>query len=77
MQIVWGNLFDSEMIPLFRREMIQFEDGGQIALDWMVKENSKNIVVVCHGLTGGTDCNYIKDTMNKLFKAGFTVVCVN
>lgn len=43
----------------------------------MVRDNQKGIVVVCHGLTGGTDCNYIKDSMNKLFKAGFTVVCVN
>lgn len=43
----------------------------------MVRDNQRGIVVVSHGLTGGTDCNYIKDSMNKLFKAGFTVVCVN
>jgi predicted alpha/beta-fold hydrolase len=43
----------------------------------MVKEDVNKLIVITHGLTGGTDCNYIKDTMEKLYKAGFNVVCVN
>jgi abhydrolase domain-containing protein 1/3 len=28
--------------------------------------DTKNIVLVLHGLTGGGDCNYIKDTLERL-----------
>ena len=65
------------MIPLFTREIFKLKDKGSLALDWMIRKDSKNVVVICHGLTGGSDCNYMKDAMNQLFKEGFTVVCLN
>ena len=43
----------------------------------MVHDDPKHLVVITHGLTGGTDCNYIKDAVDRLYDAGFSVVCVN
>ena len=48
-----------------------------MGLDWMMNENVENIVVVCHGLTGGGDCNYVKHTLYSLWEEGFTAVCLN
>ena len=56
--------------------MVTLKDGGQVALDWKIND-PKNIVLVLHGLTGGGDCNYIKDTLERLYNAGYTAVCFN
>ena len=45
-------------------------------MDWKIND-PKNIVLVLHGLTGGGDCNYIKDTLERLYDAGYTAVCFN
>lgn len=51
-------------------------DGGEVGLDWVNKDNN-NIVIIAHGLTGGGDCNYIKDVLYALHDSGFTAVCFN
>lgn len=61
----------------YKRELVFLKDGGQVGLDWMMNENVENIVVVCHGLTGGGDCNYVKHTLYSLWEEGFTAVCLN
>lgn len=43
----------------------------------MIRDDAKSVIVMCHGLTGGSDCNYIKESMLNMYKAGYTVVCVN
>jgi predicted alpha/beta-fold hydrolase len=35
------------------------------------------IVVITHGLTGGSDSNYIKNCAEAIRNAGYTVVCYN
>ena len=35
------------------------------------------IVVITHGLTGGSDSNYIKNAAEALSNAGYTVICYN
>ena len=50
----------------FEREKIFFEDGGHISLDWCAKKiDNPNppILFIMHGLTGGSEMNYIKALM--------------
>lgn len=41
---------------------MQLNDGGEIALDWLVKNCSENapVVVILPGLTGGSQSEYIR-----------------
>jgi predicted alpha/beta-fold hydrolase len=46
------------------REKVFFDDGGHVALDWTGKclkeDSNKPIVVVMHGMTGGSETKYIR-----------------
>jgi predicted alpha/beta-fold hydrolase len=64
----------------FEREKIFFEDGGHISLDWCAKKQSNPnppILFIMHGLTGGSEMNYIKVLMGEASKDGFKSVCMN
>ncbi|CAD8185691.1 unnamed protein product [Paramecium pentaurelia] len=74
--LFYVTLVEHQMVPLQKREIVTLKDGGQVALDWKIND-PKNIVLVLHGLTGGGDCNYIKDTLERLYDAGYTAVCFN
>jgi predicted alpha/beta-fold hydrolase len=75
--MLYANFIEPEMFPNFKRETFKLKDGGQLSLDWMIREKPENLIVITHGLTGGTDCNYIKDAVDRFYNAGFSVVCVN
>lgn len=40
-------------------------------------QDGQPIIVITHGLTGGSDSNYIKNAAESLKNAGYTVVCYN
>lgn len=64
----------------FEREKIFFEDGGHISLDWCAKkiENpNPPILFIMHGLTGGSEMNYIKALMREAANDGYKAVCMN
>jgi predicted alpha/beta-fold hydrolase len=64
----------------FDRERIFFEDGGHISLDWCAKklENpNPPILFIMHGLTGGSEMNYIKALMAEASNDGYKSVCLN
>jgi predicted alpha/beta-fold hydrolase len=64
----------------FKREQIFFKDGGHISLDWLppASENpTPPILFVMHGLTGGSEMNYIKELMRPAAEEGYCCVCLN
>lgn len=64
----------------FEREKIFFEDGGHISLDWCAKKiDNPNppILFIMHGLTGGSEMNYIKALMREAANDGYKSVCLN
>ena len=64
----------------FQRERIFFEDGGHISLDWLPSADSRPdapILFMMHGLTGGSEMNYIKELMKPAAKEGYCCVCMN
>ena len=64
----------------FKREYIQTNDGGIISLDWanpakMQKEECR-LIVILHGLTGGSESNYIREIVKELNENERNIVVV-
>ncbi|CAO3637922.1 unnamed protein product [Cunninghamella blakesleeana] len=64
----------------YERELLPLEDGGQVALDWTVTESKPKIdqdntpiLVVLHGLTGGSHESYIHGLLEKLVQAPYNL----
>ena len=63
--------------PNYERQWIQASDGQPIYLDWLLPtENVRGIVIMLHGVNGGTDANYVKDVSVRLAGRGFAVACM-
>ncbi|KAJ1965302.1 Telomerase reverse transcriptase [Dipsacomyces acuminosporus] len=68
----------------YERELINTEDGGTIGLDWsppfsQMPEDDRPVVVLSHGLSGGSQEMYIQETVKHLTSApySFRTVVVN
>ncbi|KAI9209501.1 Alpha/Beta hydrolase protein [Polychytrium aggregatum] len=65
----------------YERDHLQLPDGGNIALDWCPGPNrhpfdETPIVVILHGLTGGSHESYIKDLVREVTKGPQYYRCV-
>ncbi|KAL4436413.1 hypothetical protein ABPG74_002979 [Tetrahymena malaccensis] len=80
---VYGAKFDPAPYVPYEREYIKTKDGGQLGLDWVPvqskfsNDEERRILIIFHGLTGGSDCNYIKQGALIAQNYGFRTVCVN
>lgn len=65
----------------YDRELLDTPDGGKISIDYHVKnlnENPQRLVIIMHGLTGGSETSYIKDIIEGLETCPNTrIACVN
>jgi predicted alpha/beta-fold hydrolase len=68
----------------YKREYVNTHDGGVISFDWVVKSDAKEdiksdkLLVVLHGLTGGSESSYIKEILEEYNKLpGFKIVAIN
>jgi len=64
-------------------EEVILPDKGSIKLEWtdvnskyLDNENTR-VLFVIHGLTGGSDCNYIKNAALEGYLHGYRVCCIN
>ncbi|CAO3576928.1 unnamed protein product [Absidia cylindrospora] len=61
----------------FERELLTLKDGAQISLDWTVDEKhtvddtTTPVLVVLHGLTGGSHESYIHGVLEKIVQAPY------
>jgi len=67
----------------FKREYIISDDGGQYSLDWVIedprefkKDKNKKIVLILHGLTGGSQTIYMRDIIYELKNLKDFKICV-
>jgi predicted alpha/beta-fold hydrolase len=80
--------FTRSLIPnpviVHSREVIELADGGHVALDWLslspapaeAEENAdanKPVLIMCHGLCGSSDSDYIVHTAQQFLLRGFRV----
>jgi predicted alpha/beta-fold hydrolase len=67
----------------YEREKIFFVDGGHVSLDWVNKFESEEgrenvpVLLVMHGMTGGSECKYIKVIAKMAQERGYTCLCLN
>ena len=64
----------------FERQKIYFTDGGHISLDWANKskaDEGRPIVMVMHGMTGGSETKYIKALVERASEYNYCSVCIN
>jgi len=82
LQCVYGAKFDPVPYVPFERERVQLKDGGALYIDWgpvFSSENKENtkILLITHGLTGSSDCNYIREVVLTAQSNGFRTVALN
>ncbi|KAJ3064861.1 hypothetical protein HDU98_011769 [Podochytrium sp. JEL0797] len=68
--------------PPYQREMLTLPDGGLVAIDWLFPElgernESRPIVVLFHGLAGGSNETYICESAFEAVSRGYTVAALN
>ncbi|KAJ3164462.1 hypothetical protein HDU88_005339 [Geranomyces variabilis] len=71
----------------YHRELLYFPDGGNVALDWhnaetspatpSTSEDTTPILVITHGLTGGSHESYVRDLVYESARRGYRSVVVN
>lgn len=63
------------------REILTLNDGGEVAIDWRCPKSdvpqSLITIVILTGLTGDSQAEYIRETVNELFKKGYCCVVFN
>ena len=60
----------------YDRELVRLPDGGQMSIDWVYPDETKDksqLIIIWPGLTGGSDRGYIKCLANHLQNEGFLV----
>ncbi|MEM9545411.1 MAG: alpha/beta fold hydrolase [Bacteroidota bacterium] len=73
---IYPFLFRKKIEPPFRRERFETSDEDFIDLDWLEKDHEK-LVVLCHGLEGSSESQYIRNISRYLHKNGWDVLCIN
>ncbi|TPX58042.1 hypothetical protein SpCBS45565_g08086 [Spizellomyces sp. 'palustris'] len=86
LQTIFAALFADYAKPRieYTRELIYFPDGGNVALDWhpalppSASEHVKTpIIVILHGLTGGSHETYVQDVVEEVAQRGYRAVVSN
>ena len=67
------SIFESDKIHVnFHREYIRLPDCGQVSLDAsFLNHSSKKLLIIMHGLTGGSDTPYVRALVQEAHKQGF------
>lgn len=81
-QLVYGACQPKLKLKYSRDQIFQ-EDGGHVTLDWYIDNKweelpaNADICLVIHGLTGGSEMNYIKYLLKDARWDGYRGVCFN
>jgi len=61
--------------------MLTLNDGGELAIDWLYPKSkgrqSLITVIILTGLTGDSQSEYVRETVNELFEKGYCCVVFN
>ncbi|UYM16588.1 hydrolase [Endozoicomonas euniceicola] len=77
LQTIWSPLFRKARLLKRQRERFTTDDNDFIHLDWYGPEQSDNLVVLLHGLTGSSESKYITGLQASLDQQGVQSVCIN
>lgn len=60
----------------FKREYYTLKDKTTISFDWCLHHIQKPLLVICHGMTGGTETAYMKSLLSALYSS-FNLVTIH
>jgi len=70
LQTLWPYLFRTVPVPVYRRERLELPDGDFIDVDWIDGCDDAPIVILLHGLEGGSDSHYVRAICGRLGAIG-------
>jgi len=73
---IYPFLFRKKIDPPFRRVRFETSDNDFIDLDLLQNDNPR-LVVICHGLEGNTESQYMRHTSHHLYANNWDVLCIN
>jgi len=76
LQTIYPTLFRSVHLKDYQRERIATPDNDFLDLDWL-KQSSKNLIILSHGLEGNTHRAYIKGMAKSFYEKEFDVLAWN
>lgn len=76
LETIFPSLFRSVKLSSYQRERINTPDRDFLDLDWL-KQDSKKLVIISHGLEGDTTRAYIKGMAKAFFEKGYNVLAWN
>ncbi|MGH8760063.1 MAG: alpha/beta hydrolase, partial [Burkholderiales bacterium] len=71
LQTIYAAYLDRRYRVIYRRERWDTPDGDFIDLDWVVGETDKPLVVLFHGLEGGSSSHYALSLMHAVRELGW------
>ncbi len=75
-ETIFPSLFRKVKLTSYQRERIITPDNDFLDLDWL-KQGSKDLVIISHGLEGNSERSYVKGMANIFFENGFDVLAWN
>ncbi len=75
-ETILPSLFRKVELPEYTRERISTPDQDFLDLDW-IKQNSRKLIILSHGLEGNSNRHYIKGMAKLFFQNGFDVLAWN
>ncbi len=76
LQTIYPTLFRKVSLRDYERERITTPDNDFLDLDWL-KQNSKKVVIISHGLEGNTHRAYVKGMAKAFYNDGYDVLAWN
>lgn len=67
----------------FKREYLIMEDSGVVSIDWVISEESRGkksinkLMIMVHGLTGGSETTYMREISKDYAARGYKVAIVH
>ncbi|CAI9103777.1 OLC1v1002328C1 [Oldenlandia corymbosa var. corymbosa] len=88
-QTAFLSFFGNSPVTKYRRQLFKLDDGGTLALDWLMhsdaapdndaipRDTKKIIVIVIPGLTSDSNSSYVRHLVSMMAKRGWHVVVAN
>ncbi|NND08860.1 MAG: alpha/beta fold hydrolase [Saprospiraceae bacterium] len=76
LETIFPYLYRPEISVHYHRERMELTDGDFLDLDWL-KEGRERLAILCHGLEGSSDSQYMKGMAKALHAKGWDVLAIN
>ena len=70
-QTIYPFLLRSLIIPAYQRERLELDDGDFIDIDWLDNPIDRPLVIMFHGLEGGSSSHYARSIMGLFQELGW------